>query len=101
MWVQIPHGKGQFWEKGVPIVKYRDFLSCCAKSGLTDRLVVLVVDLGGLKEAQVQSYSPGGANVPSWDVPSWEGTLAQPHKYDCPAHVVQWSYHLGAMCSRA
>ena len=25
----------------------------------------VAVDLGGLKEAQVQSYSPGGANVPS------------------------------------
>jgi len=33
--------------------------------------VVWVVDLGGLKEAKVQSYSPGCANVPSW-----EGTLA-------------------------
>jgi len=30
-----------------------------------------VVDSGGPKEAQVQSYSLGGANVPSW-----EGTLA-------------------------
>jgi len=25
------------------------------------------VDSGGPKEAQVQSYSPGGANVPSWE----------------------------------
>jgi len=24
--VQIPHEKGQFWRKGSPIVKYRDFL---------------------------------------------------------------------------
>ena len=24
--VQIPRGKGQFWGKGAPIVKYRDFL---------------------------------------------------------------------------
>jgi len=31
------------------------------------------VDLGGLKEAQVQSYSPGVVNVPTW-----ECTLAQP-----------------------
>ena len=29
------------------------------------------------KEAQVQSYSPGGANVPTW-----EGTLAPPGEYD-------------------
>jgi len=33
--------------------------------------------LGGPKEAQVQLYSPGGANVPSW-----EGTLAPPAEYD-------------------
>jgi len=25
------------------------------------------MDSGGLKEAQVQSYSPGGANVPKWE----------------------------------
>jgi len=25
--VQMPNGKGQFWGKGAPIVKYRDFLS--------------------------------------------------------------------------
>jgi len=31
------------------------------------------VDLDGPKEAQVQSYLPGGANVPSW-----EGTLVPP-----------------------
>ena len=35
------------------------------------RFAVWVVDSGGPKEAQVQSYSPGGANVPTWD-----GTLA-------------------------
>jgi len=35
------------------------------------------VDSGGPKEAQVQSYSPGSANVPSS-----EGTLAQPGEYD-------------------
>jgi len=35
------------------------------------------VDSGGLKEAQVQSYLPGGASVFSW-----EGTLAQAGEYD-------------------
>jgi len=30
--VQIPHGKGQFWVKGAPIVKYRDSLPSCAKT---------------------------------------------------------------------
>jgi len=38
---------------------------------------VWVVDSLGLKEAQVQSYLPGGANVPSH-----VGTLAPPGKYD-------------------
>jgi len=37
----------------------------------------LVVDSGGPKEAQVQSYLPGCANMHSW-----EGTLAPPGKYD-------------------
>jgi len=32
-----------------------------------DRFAVWVVDSHGPKEAQVQSYSPGGANVPTWD----------------------------------
>jgi len=35
------------------------------------------VDSGVLKEAHVQSYSPGGTNVPSSS-----GTLAPPGKYD-------------------
>jgi len=37
---------------------------------------------GGPKEAQVQSYSPGGTNVPSW-----EGRLAPPGKYDTTVHL--------------
>ena len=36
-----------------------------------------VVDLGGPKEAEVQSYSPGGANVTTW-----EDTLAPHGEYD-------------------
>jgi len=36
-----------------------------------------VVDTGGPKDAQVQSYSPDSANVPTW-----EDTLAQPGEYD-------------------
>ena len=35
------------------------------------------VDSSGQKEAQVQSYLPGGANLPSY-----EGTLAPPGEYD-------------------
>jgi len=41
--------------------------------------------VGGLKEAQVQSYSlPGDANVPSW-----EGTLAQLGKFGEDAALCQ------------
>jgi len=37
----------------------------CAETAETDRFAVLVVDSGGLKEAQVQSYLPGCTNLPS------------------------------------
>jgi len=46
--------------------------------------------LGGQKEGQVQLYSPGGANVPTW-----EGTLSPPGEYDWvnhPSSVAMWSY---------
>jgi len=41
------------------------------------RFAVWIVDSGGPKEAQAQSYSPGGANVPTL-----EGTFAAPGEYD-------------------
>jgi len=47
------------------------------KNGRTDRFAIWVVDSGGAKEAQVQWYSLGGANVPSC-----EFTLAPPREYD-------------------
>ena len=48
------------------------------RNGGTDRFAVWVVETRvGPKEAQVRSYSPGGANVPSH-----VGTLAQPGEYD-------------------
>jgi len=37
------------------------------KNGLADRFAVWVVGSSGSKDAQIQSYSPGGANVPSWE----------------------------------
>jgi len=43
------------------------------KNGLTDRFAVWAVDSSVPKDAQIQSYSPGGANVPSW-----EDTLPSP-----------------------
>jgi len=59
-----PMRRGNFGEMVAhPIVKYRDFLPWVVGNGWTDRFAAWVVDSGGLKEAQVQSYSQGGANV--------------------------------------
>jgi len=80
-----PHGKGQFWQKGAPTVKYRDFLPWAVQKGRTDRFAVWVVDSGGPMEEQVQSYPPGGANVSSW-----EGTMAPSGKYDWTVHLLHW-----------
>ena len=44
--------------------------------------VVWVLDLGKAKEAQVQSYPPASANVPTW-----EGTLDPPGEYDRTIHL--------------
>ena len=57
------------------------------KNGWTDRDAVLVMDSGEPKEEQVQSYSPGVANVPSW-----KGTLVPPGEYD-------WTVRLRRRCS--
>jgi len=57
--------------------KYRDFLHELCNNGRTDRFPVWIVHSGGPKEAQVQSYSPNGANVPTW-----EGTLEPPGEYN-------------------
>ena len=46
------------------------------KKGQTDRFPVWIVDSGGPKEALVHLYSPGGANVPTW-----EGTLTPTGEY--------------------
>jgi len=77
MGVQIPMGKTNFGGKGSPIVKYRDFCRELCRNGSTDRFAVCIVDSGGLKKTQVQSYSPRGANVPIW-----VGTLAPPGECD-------------------
>jgi len=37
------------------------------KNSWMDWFTIWAVDAGGPKEAQVQSYSPGGANVPTWE----------------------------------
>jgi len=127
-WVQILHGKGQFWGKEThngsigtfchELCKnsWTDrFTVCIVDSGLVgprnhkfnrirqvalvcpmtlchelcknrwaNRFAVWVVDSGGPKEAHVQSYSPGGANVPSW-----EDTLAPSGKYSWTVHLLR------------
>ena len=60
----IPHGKGQFWWIGAPIVKYRIGTIPVMPNNWTDPFAISVVDSSGPKDAQVQSYSPGGVNVP-------------------------------------
>ena len=74
-----PHAKGQLLgerhAQACPTTLCREL----RKNGWTDRFVVSVVDSGRPKEAQVHSYSPGGANVPSW-----KSTLASPGEYTEP-----------------
>jgi len=80
--VQIPHEKGQFWGKGSPIVKYRDFLPWAVQKLLNRSICRLGCALGWAEGstnstvfarwrqcAQFQSYSPGGANVPDNSLP--------------------------------
>jgi len=74
MGVQIPQRQGVILGERVAHCKVYGLsaVSCAETSE-----AVWVVDSVGLKEAQVQSYLPGGANVPSH-----VGTLAPPGKYD-------------------
>jgi len=52
----------------------RHYAMSCAKVA-----AIWIVDSGGPKEAQVQSYSPGGANVPSWHIgATWQIRLNHP-----------------------
>jgi len=70
---------GNFGGKKIkePIVSILTFCRELCKNSRTDRFAIWIVDLGGPKEAQVQLYSPGGANIPTH-----EGTLLSPGKYD-------------------
>ena len=69
-----------------------DTLQWAVQSGWTDRFAVWVVDSGGPQEAQVQSYSPGVANVPSW-----EDALTPPGELDWTVPLrrrcgLMWNY---------
>jgi len=100
MGVQIPHEKGLFWGKGSPIVKYRDCLPWAVQKQLNRSICNLGCGLGWAEGStssiifakwgqctQFQSYSPGGANVPTW-----EDTLVPPGEYD-------WTVRLWWRCS--
>ena len=58
--------KGNSDGQGRPLWSIGTFCRKLCKNGWTYPFAVLVVDLRGPKDAQVQSYSPGGANVPLW-----------------------------------
>jgi len=100
MGFHIPHEKRQFWRKGAPILKYRDFLPRAVRK--------TVVDLGGPKEPQVQLHSPGGANVPDNILPMscakmaetidllfglWTWVSQSKHKFDRICQVAPMSPH--------
>ena len=75
--VQIPPMHPPCWEKGLFIIKYGCFLPSAVQKRLNRSISVRVLDSRGPNEAQVQPYSPRGANVPIC-----EGTLALPGEYD-------------------
>jgi len=56
-----PMGRGNFLGKEAPVVKYRDFLQWAVQNRLNRSICRL--GLGRPKEAHIQWYSPGGANV--------------------------------------
>ena len=56
------------------------------KDGRTDRFAVWIVDSGEPKEAEVQSYSPAGANVPTWQ---HLANTIEPSVCDCDAVLCQ------------
>ena len=63
MGVRIPIRRGNFLGKGRSLLSIRTLYRELCRNGWTDRFVVWVVDSGGPSEAQIQSYSPGCANV--------------------------------------
>jgi len=57
---QIPHAKGQLFEDRTCLGMPDDTLAWAVQKWLNRSICQLVVNLGGTKEAQGQSYSPGG-----------------------------------------
>jgi len=74
--VQIPHGKGEFWRKGAPTVKYRDFLPCAVQKWLNRSTCHLGCGLGWAKGSTSsivfakwhQCALMGGHNGATWQI---------------------------------
>jgi len=58
-----PMIRGNFGGKGRLLKSIGTFCYELCRNSCIDQFAICVVDLSGQKEAQVQSYSPGGANV--------------------------------------
>jgi len=84
--VQIPMGIGNLEWKGRPLWSIGNSCRELCINGWIDQFALWVVSSGGPKEAQVQSYSPGGASLPAR-----EGTLAPRGEYD-------WTVRLMGQC---
>jgi len=62
--------RGNFGGKGHPLQSIGTLCHCgLCKNGWTDRFAIWLMDSGGPKEARVQSYLPGGANMPDGTLP--------------------------------
>jgi len=72
-----PTRRGNFGGKGPHFKVLALSAVSCAETAEPIDFPIWDVDSGVLKEAQVQSYLPGGANVPSP-----VGTLVPPGKHD-------------------
>jgi len=59
-------GRGKSGGLGRPLWTIGTFCRKLCKNDWTDPFAVSIVDSSAPKDAQIQSYSPGGANVPLW-----------------------------------
>ena len=80
------HENGQFWWKGSPIVKHKDFLSWFMQKQLNRSICRLGCELERAKGTSSAIFA-GGANVPRW-----EDTLAPPGERD-------WTVCLQQQCN--
>jgi len=84
--VQIPYEKGQFWEKGSPIVKYRDFLPWAVQKWLNWSICCLGCGLGWTEG------STSSIVFNRWcQCAHMGGTLAPPGEYDWTLRLQQQS----------